>query len=391
MPEYDSIVSIDGYKVEKITGIDPLLIQVECIDPVSCPFCASKAVRKKSLYERKVRHESYGTRRSFLIIKACKYLCKQCRRYFNQRFPGILPRKRSSEVFRREVFEKHNNGICQSVLANMLHIGSATIERWYHDFLKLRSLENKNAHCPKIMGIDEHFFSRKNGFVTTMCDLNRHKVFDIMLGRSELSLEYKFRSLKGKENVKVVAMDLAEVYRNIVKKEFPNALIVADRFHVVKLVNHHFLKVWQQIDPVGRKNRGLLSLMRRHEENLKPDQVIKLRRYFLEYQAMKEIYNFKQKLIKLLLIKRQTKHQCKKLIPVFLNYIQQLKGAIFEPLVTLGKTLESWKEEVARMWRFTKSNGITEGFHNKMKTIQKRAYGFRNFENYRLRVRALCC
>ncbi len=366
MPEYDSIVSIDGYKVEKISDIDPLLIQVECTDPVSCPFCASKAVRKKSLYERRVRHESYGTRRSFLIIKACKYLCKQCRRYFNQRFPGILPRKRSSEVFRREVFEKHNNGICQSVLSNMLSIGSATIERWYHDFLKLRSLESKNAHCPKIMGIDEHFFSRKNGFATTMCDLSRHKVFDIMLGRSELSLESRFKSLKGKENVKVVAMDLAEVYRNIVKKEFP-------------------------IDPVGRKNRGLLSLMRRHEENLKPDQVIKLRRYFLEHPTMKPIYEFKQKLVKLLLIKRQTKHQCKKLIPVLLDYIQQLKNAILEPLVTLGKTLESWQEEVAKMWRFTKSNGITEGFHNKMKTIQKRAYGFRNFENYRLRVRALCC
>ena len=126
-------------------------------------------------------------------------------------------------------------------------------------------------------------------------------------------------------------------------------------------------------------------------QNLKPDQIIKLRRYFLEHPAIKPIYDFKQKLVKLLLIKKQTQYQCKRLIPVLLDYIQQLKNAIFEPLVTLGKTLESWLEEVARMWRFTKSNGITEGFHNKMKTIQKRAYGFKNFENYRLRVRALCC
>jgi transposase len=42
------------------------------------------------------------------------------------------------------------------------------------------------------------------------------------------------------------------------------------------------------------------------------------------------------------------------------------------------------------MWRFTKSNGITEGFHTKMEMISRRAYGFRNFENYRLRVLALC-
>ncbi|WP_143145550.1 transposase, partial [Desulfovibrio litoralis] len=71
--------------------------------------------------------------------------------------------------------------------------------------------------------------------------------------------------------------------------------------------------------------------------------------------------------------------------------IKQLKQIPFQPLKTLGKTLESWQEEVACMFRFVKNNGITEGFHRKMKLIQRRAYGFRNFENYRLRVRVLCC
>ena len=45
---------------------------------------------------------------------------------------------------------------------------------------------------------------------------------------------------------------------------------------------------------------------------------------------------------------------------------------------------------IARMWRFSRSNGITEGFHRKMKLIQRRAFGFRNFENDRRRVRTLC-
>ncbi|MGL5742435.1 MAG: transposase, partial [Legionella sp.] len=48
------------------------------------------------------------------------------------------------------------------------------------------------------------------------------------------------------------------------------------------------------------------------------------------------------------------------------------------------------KDEVARMWRFSKSNGITEWFHRKMKLIQRRAYGFRKFENYRVRVKGIC-
>ena len=58
--------------------------------------------------------------------------------------------------------------------------------------------------------------------------------------------------------------------------------------------------------------------------------------------------------------------------------------------IQLGNTLDSWKEEIATMWRFTRNNGITEGFHNKMEPISRQAYGFRNFENYRLRVKVLC-
>ncbi len=44
----------------------------------------------------------------------------------------------------------------------------------------------------------------------------------------------------------------------------------------------------------------------------------------------------------------------------------------------------------AALWRFTRTNGMTEGFHNKMELISRQAYGFRNFENYRIRVKVLC-
>jgi transposase len=50
-------------------------------------------------------------------------------------------------------------------------------------------------------------------------------------------------------------------------------------------------------------------------------------------------------------------------------------------LVQLGETLNCWAEEIVAMWRFTRNNGIAEGFHNKMELINRQAYGFRNFEN----------
>jgi len=67
-----------------------------------------------------------------------------------------------------------------------------------------------------------------------------------------------------------------------------------------------------------------------------------------------------------------------------------LQGSQLAPLQTLAHTLQQWAEPIAAMWRFSKNKGITEGFHRKMKLIQRRAYGFRNFENYRLRVIAQC-
>ncbi len=95
--------------------------------------------------------------------------------------------------------------------------------------------------------------------------------------------------------------------------------------------------------------------------------------------------------IRLLMKKHRTAKQCVRLIPLFLKRLQQLKESPLAPLqTTLAKTLYLWREEVVRMWRFTKNNGITEGFHRKMKLIQRRAYGFKNFENYRIRVKVLC-
>ena len=58
-------------------------------------------------------------------------------------------------------------------------------------------------------------------------------------------------------------------------------------------------------------------------------------------------------------------------------------------LVQLGQTLTSWSQEIIAMWRLTRNNGLTEGLHNKMELINRQAYGFRNFENYRLRVKVL--
>jgi len=108
------------------------------------------------------------------------------------------------------------------------------------------------------------------------------------------------------------------------------------------------------------------------------------------HPALELIYRFKQRLCYLLLKKHRTRRECERLVPRFFRAIQQLREAGLVQLVQLGQTLYAWREEIVCMWRFSRNNGITEGFHNKMELISRQAYGFRNFENYRLRVKVLC-
>ncbi|WP_317929466.1 transposase [Halioxenophilus sp. WMMB6] len=87
---------------------------------------------------------------------------------------------------------------------------------------------------------------------------------------------------------------------------------------------------------------------------------------------------------------RQACLSVKRARPRLKHYRELLEQLNVSPLRVLARTLESWMEPIIDMWRFSKSNGITEGFHNNMEMMSRRAYGFRNFENYRLRVLARC-
>ena len=328
----EAVLGLPGYQ---ITGIEEragkITIQACYEGVVQCPECSGERLRLRDGGLRRLRHESWGVRHVF--------------------------------------------------------VGTGD---WFHDFLKLRGSERQLLCCPAVLGIDEHFFSRKQGYATTLCDLKNHSFYDVIPGRSEASLEAYCLSLEGKRLVRVVCMDLASVYRAIVRKHFPHARIVADRFHVIRLINHHFLSCWRDLDAVGSQNPGLLSLMRRHRHHLQPAQAEKLAAYLAERPALELIYRFKQKLCYLLLKKHRTRKQCETLVPRLLRAIYQLRQAGFAPLVALGQTLASWSNEIAAMWRFTRNNGITEGFHTKMELLQRQAYGFRNFQNYRLGVRVLC-
>jgi len=390
VPPEANVLGLPLIRIDRSEGLECLKFWVTYLGPVACPDCSSSDLRKKDKFERVVRHTPMGLRPVLLVIHGNKYRCNGCRRHFRQQFPGIARWKRTTAAYRRQIFVQHHEGISQRTLAVREHLGGATVERWYQEFLDLKVREGQNDPLPRVLGIDEHYFSRKEGFATTFCDLAKRKIHDVTLGRSEKDLEPYLNRQAGKDQVRVVCMDLSPTYRSIVRKHLVNALIVSDRFHVIRLMNQRFLETWKLIDPKGHAHRGLLRLMRRLPKNLKPDQWENLKAYLKSHPAMDAVYGFWQKLGRLLRFKHRTAKQCRRLIPLFIRSLRELRSSGFAPLRLLGETFDSWKEEIARMWRFTKNNGITEGFHNKMEMISRRAFGFRNFENYRLRVLVHC-
>lgn len=390
----EDIIGISGCEVLSVErGVQTrTLIEMRYIGSRSCIHCENEHCRIKENYERKLRHTRIGQSNVILKVVTSRLYCQRCHRTFAARIPGVRPRYRATENFRSEVFENHQAGHSHRHLSKTRFVGSTTVARWVTDFLvkRLRETKTRREVCPQYLGIDEHFFTRKKGYATSFIDLEKRCVFDVELGRSEESLKSYLEKLKGRENVRVVLMDLSETYRSIIRKYFPNAVIVTDRFHVVRLVNLAFLKVWASLDPKGRKNRGLLRLMRMHRKNVPEKSRPKLERYLERNPAVAAIYEKKEVLMAKLLLKSIGQYGALKHVREFIGHVNDLLECPFEALQQLGRTLQDWSEEIVRMWRYKKSNGITEGFHNKMELISRRAYGYRNFNNYKMRVLALC-
>ena len=264
-----SDIGLAGYQIEKVSRCGDYEIQASFDSrPRSCPRCGSQKLVSKGPYSRAARHlDAFGFP-SRMQITLRRWQCKECRRTFVPELPGLRPGHRSTEPFRRKIYESHHDGICASRLALREGLGSASVCRIYAEFTYLKAQERKNQTCPRVLGIDEHTLHRGQRFVTTFCNLKNRRVFDVVEGKSQVDLLAFLRTLKGREKVKVVCIDLSSSYRQVIQKWFPNAKIVADRFHVTRIIQHHFLGFCRMLVPELKNKRGLLKSLRKNPENL---------------------------------------------------------------------------------------------------------------------------
>src|SRR6185437_15332426 len=149
LPEYE--ISDFGISEGKIR------ISARYLGVRSCPHCGNERLRNKGRYKRRIRHEDWGLQHGVLELEACQWKCRQCGRYFRDRFPGILLRQRSSEAFQKMIYRHHLDGINRSRLGRREGIGAATVERYFQRGLRRQFGEWHAARCPQLLGINEHF------------------------------------------------------------------------------------------------------------------------------------------------------------------------------------------------------------------------------------------
>lgn len=205
-----------------------------------------------------------------MLIKAKRYRCLQCNHLFREQIEGLLPKKRSSEQYRKAIAHEYIKNVNNKTIAREFGVSQSTVERIIHERFELKIKQALNYSAPLMIGIDEHTIHKGRRFATTIADLGKHRIYDIIEGKSLAQVETTLKSYKDRDKVQKVCMDLSSSYRTIVGKCFPNAKIVADRFHVIRMIQHHFMEFCKQAQQSIRWQRPIIHPLRKKASNLTP-------------------------------------------------------------------------------------------------------------------------
>ena len=129
----------------------------------------------------------------------------------------------------------------------------------------------------------------------------------------------------------MVCIDLCSAYRQLVRKWFPNAKIVADRFHAIRIIQYHFLSFCRATVPAMKHRRGLIKALRKTPENLTEIDQQHLDTLFHRYPLIQDFYRRQSKLRGMLKLKTLSKDSCRQQMPALMDS-ETLKTTDYESL-----------------------------------------------------------
>lgn len=214
--------------------------------------------------------------------------------------------------------------------------------------------------------------------MTVFTDFKNNRLRELVEGCTVAELTAGIREIPGAHQVRWVVQDLDKNYRSFVALCFSNAQVVADRFHVQRLMTPMINKLRIGITGDKRKNPSRLLLLR-NRCNLQPWVANTLDQWLKHHPELREAYWVKESIVKLYRTKG-----FKKANKAFYKLLDTMALSNSQDIQKVRAILLKWKTEILNFFHFRLTNGKTEGFNNLCKLVQRRAFGYKSFHNYRL-------
>jgi transposase len=355
---------------------------------IMCPRCQTHCSRVQESRSRCIRDLPILERPVVLRLHLRRFACSECHHRPWEVSETFGARVKWTERLYQQVRAEFLGGCPGRELARRYGLSERTVFRWVFE----RSRGGRPRQLGRAIGIDDYARRKGHRYNTSIIDLDKGRPIVTFKGRraEEVLAWFRRRPKAELERVEVVVMDMSKTYASAIRELFGESVQVIDRFHVVKLavdaLDEVLRSVQKQLDLEEAKE--LKKLRRRwlksaHQLNV--DELIARYEWRRRFPQLREMIDWVQDLR--LWFDRKYEKPAREAL---LKLIERASQSPQEPLKRMAGTLTRWFEPIVHYIRNRYSNGLTEGFNNKIKLIQRMAYGLRNEHNRRKRIMACC-
>jgi len=358
---------------------------------IRCPVCRSRDVVFRGSFARRFRAVPIGSKRVFLDLEVQRVECKRCGKVRQAGLGFADPRVSYSHAFERYALDLSKHMTIRDV-ARHLGVSWDVIKEIQKGDLT-RRFSRPSLRNVKRIAIDEISVHKGHRYLTVVLDMDTGAVIFVGDGKGGEALEPFWKRLKrSRAKIKAVAMDMSPAYISAVSSHIPKAAIVFDHFHVVKLFNDKLSELRRDLYHEAKNAlhktvlKGTRWLLLKNPENLKPEKREKerLEEALKLNQPLSCAYYLKEYLRQIWL--QSTKEKAEKILT---DWIEKALASGIKMLMQFAKTLAGYKSGILAYYDFRISSGPLEGTNNKIKTMKRMAYGFRDMEFFKLKIMGL--
>jgi transposase len=356
-----------------------------------CSACGSPQVLSRGHVERRFRAVPIGRRATFVALPIPRVECRACGVVRQVKVPFADPRRSYTKSFERYALELGRRMTIRDV-AMHLDVSWDVIKDIQKRDLSRRYSKPKLKHLRRL-AIDEIAIAKGHRYLTVVLDLDSGAVAFVGDGKGAVALKPFWKRLRpSRARIEAVAMDMSAAYRGAVSTHLPEAKIVFDRFHVMKLFNEKLSDLrralHREATDVMQKEvlKGTRWLLLKAAENLdeKKDEEARLEEALALNESLAVAYYLKEDL-------RQFWEQPgKKFGTLFLDgWIRRAESSGIKMLQQMARTLAAHRSGLLAYYDVMITSGPMEGTNNKIKTMKRQAYGFRDKEFFKLKILAI--